>query len=98
MYLEHDAEGRLLKFIDGLDRETRYKYNPAGRIESRVDALNHEVGYRYDVLGRLSKLIKTVRLDGKEVDYLIYGSGHLHGMLLDKERIVDYERDQIDSK
>ncbi|WDU50169.1 RHS repeat protein [Taylorella equigenitalis] len=43
--------------MDGLDRETRYKYNPAGRIESRVDALNHEVGYRYDVLGRLSKLI-----------------------------------------
>ncbi|WP_422100111.1 RHS repeat domain-containing protein [Taylorella equigenitalis] len=45
------------------------------------------------MLGRLSKLIKTVRPDGKEVDYLRYGSGHLHGMLLDKERIVDYERD-----
>ncbi|WEE00249.1 hypothetical protein [Taylorella equigenitalis] len=81
-----------------MDCETRYEYNPAGRIETRIDALNHEVGYRYDVLGRLSNLIKTVRLDGKEVDYLIYGSGHLHGMLLDKERIVDYEREQIDSK
>ncbi|KOS58307.1 RHS repeat-associated core domain-containing protein [Taylorella equigenitalis] len=45
------------------------------------------------MLGRLSNLIKTVRPDGKEVDYLRYGSGHLHGMLLDKERIVDYERD-----
>ncbi|ASY30696.1 type IV secretion protein Rhs [Taylorella equigenitalis] len=79
--------------MDGLDRETRYEYNPAGRIETRIDALNNEVGYRYDVLGRLSNLIKTVRPDGKEVDYLRYGSGHLHGMLLDKERIVDYERD-----
>ncbi|WDU48618.1 RHS domain-containing protein [Taylorella equigenitalis] len=62
-------------------------------METRIDALNNEVGYRYDVLGRLSNLIKTVRPDGKEVDYLRYGSGHLHGMLLDKERIVDYERD-----
>ncbi|RBA25835.1 hypothetical protein DQW13_07510, partial [Taylorella equigenitalis] len=53
--------------MDGLDCETRYKYNPAGRIETRIDALNHEVGYRYDVLGRLSNLIKTVRPDGKEV-------------------------------
>ncbi|WDU47153.1 RHS domain-containing protein [Taylorella equigenitalis] len=46
--------------------------------------------FEYD---ELSNLIKTVRPDGKEVDYLRYGSGHLHGMLLDKERIVDYERD-----
>ncbi|WP_162470987.1 hypothetical protein [Taylorella equigenitalis] len=49
--------------------------------DPRIDALNNEVGYRYDVLGRLSNLIKTVRSDGKEVDYLRYGSGHLHGML-----------------
>ncbi|WDU54103.1 hypothetical protein KLA4_04775 [Taylorella equigenitalis] len=31
--------------MDGLDRETRYEYNPAGRIETRIDALNNEVGY-----------------------------------------------------
>nr|WP_278976966.1 hypothetical protein [Oligella urethralis] len=41
----------------------------------------------------LSNLICTLRPDGREVDYLRYGSGHLHGMLLDKERLIDVERD-----
>ncbi|MDN3222573.1 RHS repeat-associated core domain-containing protein [Pseudomonas nunensis] len=53
---ERDAEGRLLAYVDGLDRCTTWKYSAAGLIAERVDALEHSVRYRWDKLGRLVAL------------------------------------------
>nr|WP_297354199.1 RHS repeat-associated core domain-containing protein [uncultured Caldimonas sp.] len=52
----HDAEGRLLKHIDALNRVTAYRYTAAGLIHDRVDALGQRLGYRWDRLGRLAEL------------------------------------------
>lgn len=92
----YDINGRLIS-----------AENPHSLNRFILDALGNvvEESHQYDVFGQqvskewqfeydeLSNLIKTTRPDGREVDYLRYGSGHLHGMLLDKERLIDVERD-----
>ena len=50
------------------------------------------VGYRYDPLGNR---IRTILPDGRPIDYLYYGSGHLHQISLDGEVITDIERDKL---
>ena len=50
------------------------------------------VGYRYDPLGNR---IRTILPDGRHIDYLYYGSGHLHQISLDGEVISDIERDKL---
>ncbi|WDG76999.1 DUF6531 domain-containing protein [Pseudomonas chlororaphis] len=53
---ERDAEGRLLAYVDGLDRCTTWSYTAAGLIAERVDAAEQTLGYRWDRLGRLAAL------------------------------------------
>ncbi|WP_412022580.1 RHS repeat-associated core domain-containing protein [Burkholderia cepacia] len=55
-HVQSDAEGRLLRHTDQLNRSTQYSYDRAGRIASRVDALGQTLAYRYDRLGRLTAL------------------------------------------
>ena len=50
------------------------------------------VGYRYDPLGNR---IRTILPDGRHIDYLYYGSGHLHQISLDGKVITDIERDKL---
>ena len=50
------------------------------------------VGYQYDPLGNR---IRTILPDGRHIDYLYYGSGHLHQISLDGEVITDIERDKL---
>ena len=50
------------------------------------------VGYRYDPLGNR---IRTILPDGRHIDYLYYGSGHLHQISLDGEVVSDIERDKL---
>ena len=50
------------------------------------------VGYQYDPLGNR---IRTILPDGRHIDYLYYGSGHLHQISLNGEVITDIERDKL---
>jgi RHS repeat-associated protein len=54
--LRHDAEGRLLRHTDALQRSTAYRYTAAGLIAQRTDALGQSLQYRWDALGRLAAL------------------------------------------
>lgn len=83
----HDAEGRLLAYVDSKQQVTKYGYDAAGLIASRTDALNHKLKYQWDKLNRLkrltnengasyeffydvaSRLIKEIDFDGKETIY-----------------------------
>lgn len=48
--------------------------------------------YDYDELGNL---IKTIRPDGQEVSHLVYGSGHVYGIALNKKEMVSFKRDNL---
>ena len=50
------------------------------------------VRYHYDFNGNRTA---TVLPDGRQINYLYYGSGHLHQIGLDDEVITDIERDKL---
>ena len=53
----HDAEGRLLVYIDPQGLQTQYEYDAAGLISLRLDPHNYKIKYQWDKLNRLKKLI-----------------------------------------
>lgn len=75
------------------------RYDPLGNLleqHQRLSLFNQERHYTWQYqYDELSNPIQTIRPDGRVVDYLRYGSGHLHGILLDKETVADFERDQL---
>ncbi|QIQ22139.1 RHS repeat-associated core domain-containing protein [Zophobihabitans entericus] len=50
------------------------------------------VGYEYDALGNRTK---TILPNGEMINYLFYGSGHLHQINIDGTIISDFERDDL---
>ncbi|WP_080419960.1 RHS repeat-associated core domain-containing protein [Burkholderia ubonensis] len=116
--MEIDARGRLMKRAAG-DSEERFAYDPSGRLVeaanrySRVQFFFDPVGnlvrehHAYSVFGESRSYVwhheydelgnrrRTVRPDGHAIDWLMYGSGHVHGMLLDGEERVQIERDDL---
>lgn len=94
----YDPSGRLIDAVNRYSR-TQFFFDPAGNLvrehhaydlfgERRSYVWHHE----YDELGNRRR---TVRPDGHAVDWLIYGSGHVHGMQLDGEERVQFERDEL---
>lgn len=66
-------------------------YDAAGRlIEER--STQGSLGYQYDALGNLTTLALP---DGRQLNHLHYGSGHLHQINLDGLLISDFERDAL---
>jgi len=54
--------------------------------------VTESIRYHYDFNGNRTA---TVLPDGRQINYLYYGSGHLHQISLDDEVISDIERDQL---
>ncbi|MGF6276454.1 RHS repeat-associated protein, partial [Massilia sp. UYP11] len=48
--------------------------------------------HHYD---ELNQRTGTVRPDGHRIDWLTYGAGHVHGLLLDGQDLVSFERDAL---
>ncbi len=68
-----------------------YRYDLLGRLTqelSRSGALDYE----YDALSNLTTLTLP---DGRTLNHLYYGSGHLHQLNLDGQVISDMERDDL---
>nr|WP_223964456.1 RHS repeat-associated core domain-containing protein [Burkholderia diffusa] len=94
----YDPLGRLIEASNRYSRVQRF-FDPVGNLvrehhaydlfgASRSFVWHHQ----YDEIGNR---IKTIRPDGRVVDWLIYGSGHVHGMMLDGKELVQIERDDL---
>ncbi|CAB3962639.1 YD repeat-containing protein [Burkholderia cenocepacia] len=94
----YDPSGRLIEAVNRSSR-IQFYFDPVGNLvrehhaysvfgEPRSYIWHHE----YDELGHRRR---TVRPDGHVVDWLMYGSGHVHGMLLDGEARAQIERDDL---
>lgn len=46
----------------------------------------------------LNQRTGTIRPDGHRIDWLTYGAGHVHGLLLDGQELVSFERDALDQE
>ncbi|RON08075.1 type IV secretion protein Rhs [Pseudomonas brassicacearum] len=75
----------------GEQQNLGFSYDPLGQLiaeQSWAGRLEH----RYDELGNLTQ---TLLPDGRWLNRLHYGSGHLHQINLDGQVISDFERDRL---
>ncbi|QDQ28896.1 RHS repeat protein [Chitinimonas arctica] len=79
----YDPLGNLLQEI-----HTTHWRDEQGKRQPRVQQLSHQ----YDPLG--NRIASTLP-DGRTLNWLMYGSGHLHQINLDGELIADIERDAM---
>ncbi|WP_443094343.1 RHS repeat-associated core domain-containing protein [Pseudoduganella chitinolytica] len=76
----YDAAGNLV-------REHQHYQGPF-HPDKRTAVWHH--GY-----DELNQRIGTIRPDGHRIDWLTYGAGHVHGLLLDGQELVSFERDAL---
>ncbi|WP_205299840.1 RHS repeat-associated core domain-containing protein [Pantoea sp. Tr-811] len=91
----YDAADNLLAIIFtnnlGEKQQLEYTYDPAGQLLSETNSAGL-LQYCYDELGNLQTLTLP---DQRKLNYLYYGSGHLHQINLDGRVISDFERDAV---
>ncbi len=98
---EYDDAGRLLciqrtpavagKQLGVTDEKLEYAYDLLGRLTKEITPAG-TLGYEYDPLSNLTTLTLP---DGRKVNHLYYGSGHLHQLNLDGQVINDMEHDDL---
>ena len=76
----YDAAGNLVR--------EHHHYHGAFSPEKRTAVWLH----RYN---ELNQRIGTTRPDGHTLEWLTYGSGHVHGLVLDGEDVISFERDAL---
>ncbi|NHZ42951.1 DUF6861 domain-containing protein [Massilia aquatica] len=90
----YDAVGRMTQAINA-DAEVNLRYDALGQLvgeQTTARDFSTELRHEYDELGNR---IKTVLPDGRVLNNLFYGSGHLHQINIDGEVITDIDRDQL---
>ncbi|MEE1920227.1 RHS repeat-associated core domain-containing protein, partial [Pseudomonas asiatica] len=73
------------------EEKLEYAYDLLGRLIKEI-TVDGAVTYDYDPLSNLTTLTLP---DGRKLNYLYYGSGHLHQLNLDGQVISDMERDDL---
>ncbi|SEK14598.1 MULTISPECIES: RHS repeat-associated core domain-containing protein, partial [unclassified Variovorax] len=81
-----NADARLQWFHDAAGNLTREHHHYLARKRTAVWQ------HRYD---ELNQRVATVRPDGHVTQWLTYGSGHVHGLMLDGQDILGFERDDL---
>ena len=94
----YDAMGRLTKASNALSA-VKFGYDPLGQLLAETQTLSGPIGdkkfefkHQYDALGNRTQ---TILPGGRELNFLFYGSGHLHQINLDGKVISDFERDAL---
>lgn len=90
----YDALGRLV-WSNSNAGELSFRYDPLGRLieeSSAVGGTTLTLAHAYDALGNR---IQTTLPDGRNLNWLYYGSGHLHQVNIDGDVVTDMERDAL---
>lgn len=91
----YDALGRLTEANNAWSK-VKFAYDPLGQLLAETQTLVgeqvFEFQHQYDPLGNRTQ---TVMPNGKKLNHLFYGSGHLHQINLDGQVISDFERDAL---
>ncbi len=92
---QYDELGQLVQ-TENPQVKIELAYDPLGRLLSEAtetaDGYQSTLVHEYDLLGNR---IQTQLPNGKTLNWLYYGSGHLHQINLDGQVICDYERDAL---
>ncbi|WP_226858241.1 RHS repeat-associated core domain-containing protein [Diaphorobacter aerolatus] len=91
----YDVRGRLTEAINDGGSRTTLAYDLLSQVveEARTgQGLAHRLQHQYDALGNRTQ---TALPDGRRINWLYYGSGHLHQINIDGRIISDMERDGL---
>ncbi|AXA90567.1 DUF6861 domain-containing protein [Massilia sp. YMA4] len=89
----YDALGRMIQAINA-DATVTMAYDALGQLiseQTEASGTTSSLRHAYDELGNR---VQTTLPDGRVLNNLYYGSGHLHQINLDGELITDIERDR----
>ncbi|QTD89792.1 RHS repeat-associated core domain-containing protein [Burkholderia anthina] len=93
---QYDGFGRLLTAKNRQSWVRRF-YDPVGNLSrEHLDLSVYKEDYAFvwrHEYDEVDARIATTRPDGRRVDWLTYGSGHVHGLMLDGRSIAHFERD-----
>ncbi|VWC38626.1 YD repeat-containing protein [Burkholderia lata] len=95
----YDARGRLTT-AQGSFSHVCLHYDDADNLIAEEQTIYPDNGSAYTTVTRheydaLGNRIRTQLPNTRTVDWLRYGSGHLHGVLLDGQPLMDVERDSL---
>ena len=91
---QYDRLGQLVSATNQ-HSHINLEYDELGQLLSETtthDGQTYSVSYAYDALGNRTQ---TTLPDGQSINYLYYGSGHLHQINVDGKVISDFERDDL---
>ncbi|WP_148716539.1 RHS repeat-associated core domain-containing protein [Chitinolyticbacter meiyuanensis] len=95
---QYDPLGRLAQAKNRYST-ARFNYDEVSNLihEQQLYSLfglqrDYQWQHEYDELGNR---IASVRPDGNRIDWLTYGSGHVHGVLWNGEELASFERDDL---
>jgi RHS repeat-associated protein len=85
-----NEHARLQWFYDEAGNLVREHHHYLGSLvpQQGVAVWNH----RYN---ELNLRVGTTRPDGHQLEWLMYGSGHVHGLMLDGQDVIAFERDAL---
>ncbi|MEJ8851922.1 RHS repeat-associated core domain-containing protein [Variovorax rhizosphaerae] len=92
----YDRNGRLVE-ARNQHAKLQWFHDEAGNLtrEHHADLLHRRTAVWKHHYDELNQRIGTIRPDGHVTEWLSYGSGHVHGLLLDGEDILAFERDDL---
>ena len=91
--IERDSAGRVIGEVQRLYKQ-QHQQSALGQYQDSEPQIEfeHRISHRLDALGNR----EASQLHGLgEVGYLLYGSGHVHGITWQGESVVDLERDAL---
>ncbi|MDM5181981.1 RHS domain-containing protein [Massilia sp. DJPM01] len=90
----YDDAGRMTRAINA-DAEVAMRYDALGQLVAEQTDSGGESSLLRHAYDELGNRIETVLPDGRVLNQLFYGSGHLHQINIDGEVITDIERDRL---
>ncbi len=107
-YIEQDLEQKLIEefaydnngnIIQAKNSESnlQWYYDAVGNVirEHHQDHKTNKTAVWKHSYDEINDRVKTIRPDGQNVDWLTYGSGHVHSLILNGQDVVSFERDDL---
>ncbi|WP_335953231.1 RHS repeat-associated core domain-containing protein [Acinetobacter higginsii] len=92
----YNNNGQLIQAKNN-ESNLQWYYDVVGNLvrEHHQDHQTHKTAVWKHSYDEINDRIKTIRPDGQNIDWLTYGTGHVHSLILNGQDIVSFERDDL---
>lgn len=92
----YNSHGQII-LAKNAESKVEWFYDVAGNLvrEHIQDNTTHKTAVWKHSYDEINDRIKTIRPDGQNIDWLTYGTGHVHSLILNGQDIVSFERDDL---